>query len=410
MTLGGHFFLLGQDFLAHTAVLSLGQAGFGTGRCNSSVHRRGVTLRGHFFLLGQDFAANAAVLSFGQAGLGAGGGNCFIYYLGVTSGRIIRIIYFFFTIELLSAQQNCDRIYIFSALRTGCIDIMPDRNAICCSGDHFLTVLALRRNICCSKAAVLRNMPIPYGFSSFSYSMTNSRDARPFRQHFITYATVAAPPRPTGLGAGGCNCCIRYHSVTRGGDNFLFHQHFLTYAAALSFGFTVLGAGGCNCSNYYLFVTRCFLELPLLHDLTTGSAFLFRGIAIFCTGIWHICLCLYNVIMGCFLRDLRLLFEHFFAILTTLSICQTGMCTVSLPSPDWFGSTLLLRIWHLYSVGAGVCFPVQGVVNFMYHKFTMSAGCCFRLLNPSLAFTAKHFAAFRTLCRYRIRCCAFARR
>ena len=240
--------------------------------------------------------------------------------------------------------------------------------------------------------------------------MANSRDACLCRQHFITYAAVAAF-RQTVLGAGRCNCCIRYLLVTRGGNNFLFHQHFLTYAAVLSFGFTVLGAGRGNCCIYYHGMTRCFEALPLLHDLTTGIAFLFRGITIFCTGIWHICLCLYNVIfiMICF-RDLLLFYEHFFAELTTLSICQTGMCTVSLPSPDCFGSVLLHRIWHLYSIGAGVCFPVQGVVNYMCHKFIMSAGCCFRIPNPSPAITGKHFAAFRTLCRYRIRCCAFARR
>ena len=239
--------------------------------------------------------------------------------------------------------------------------------------------------------------------------MANSRDACPCLQHFITYAAVAAF-RQTILGAGRCNGCIYYLLVTRGGNGFLFHQHFPTYSAVLSFGFAVLGAGGCNCCIYYHGMTRCFEALPLLHDLTTGSAFLFRFITILCTGIWHICLCLYNVIMGCCFRNHRLLFEHSFAKLTTLSICQTGLCTVSLPSPDWFGSVLLHRIWHLYSVGAGVCFPVQGVVNFMCHKFIMSAGCCFRFPNPSPAITGKHFAAFRTLCRYRIRCCAFARR
>ena len=214
----------------------------------------------------------------------------------------------------------------------------------------------------------------------------------------------------TGLGTGGGDCFIGHYRVALRRNGLLCQQHFFTHAAALSFGLTGLGTGGCNFSNYYLLVTRCFEAFPILHGLITGSAFLFRGIAIFCTGIWHICLCLYNVIMGCCFRNLRLLFEHFFAILTTLSLCQTGLCTGSRLSLDYFGSVLLLRIWHLYSVGAGVCFPVQGVVNFMCHKFIMSAGCCFRVLNPSLAFTAKHFAAFRTLCRYRIRCCAFARR
>ena len=187
MTLGGHFFLLGQDFLAHTAVLSFGQAGLSAGCYNGSIHHRSVTLGGHFFLLGQDFAANAAVAACGQAGLGAGGCNGCIRYHGVlrdrnnflclqhcityaavaacgqaglgagrcngciryplvTRGGIIRIFYFFFTIELLSAQQNCDRIYIFSDLRTGCIDAVPICSAICFSGNHFLAVLASRRN------------------------------------------------------------------------------------------------------------------------------------------------------------------------------------------------------------------------------------------------------------------------
>ena len=59
----------------------------------------------------------------------------------------------------------------------------------------------------------------------------------------------------TGLGAGGGNGCIRYHGVTRGGNNFLCLQHFIAYAAVLSFSFTGLGAGGGNCCIYYLGMT-----------------------------------------------------------------------------------------------------------------------------------------------------------
>ena len=343
MTQCGNNFLCLQHCIAYAAVLSFGFTGLGAGRCNRGVRYHGVLRGGDNFLCLQHGIAYAAVAAFGQAGLGAGGGNCFIYYLGVTSGRIIRILYFFFTIEVLSAQQNCDRIYIFSDLRTGCIDLTLDRNAICCSGDHFLTVLALRRNICCSKATVRRNMPIPYGFSSFSHSMTNSRDDFLFRQLFLTYAAVAAC-RQAVLGAGGCNGCIRYLLVTRGGIDFLCLQHFITYAAMRSFGFAVLGAGGCNCCVRYHGVTRCWDALPLLHDLTTGLALLFRCITIFCTGIWHICLCLYNVIMFCFLRDHLLLFDYCRAVQTHLSICQTGLCTGSRLSPDCFGSVISDRI------------------------------------------------------------------
>ena len=217
-------------------------------------------------------------------------------------------------------------------------------------------------------------MPNPYGFSSLLHSMTNSRDARLCRQLFLTYAAVAAF-RQAVLGAGGGNCCIRYPLVTRGGNGFLFHQHFLTYAAALSFGFTVLGTGRCNCSNYYLFVTRCFDERPLLHDLSTGLAFLFRCITIFCTGIWHICLCLYNVIfiMVCF-RDHLLFYEHFIAVQTHLSFCQTGLCTGSRLSPDCFGSMIPL-LTHLYLIGVSIRFPVQGVPYRKSPSSCLSAAC-----------------------------------
>ena len=168
-------------------------------------------------------------------------------------------------------------------------------------------------------------------------------------QHCITYAAVLSFGF-TALGTGGCNCCICYLGVTQCGNNFLCLQHFLTYAAVLSFGFTVLGAGGCNCCIRYLLVTRCWDALPLLHDLSTGLAFLFRCITIFCTGIWLICLCLYNVIfiMVCF-RDHLLFYEHFIAEQTHLSICQTGLCTGSRLSPDCFGSVTFGRsIWIIY--------------------------------------------------------------
>ena len=326
MTLGGHFFLLGQDFAANAAVAALGQAGFGTGRCNSSVHRRGVTLRGHFFLLGQDFLAHTAVLSFGFTGLGAGGGNCCIRYLGVPSGRIIRIFYFFFTIELLSAQGNCDRVYIFSDLRTGCIDLTLDCNAICCSGDHFLTVLALRRNICCCKATVRRNMPIPYGFSSFSHSMTNSRDARPFRQHFITYATVATPPRPTGLGTGGCNCCICYHGVTQCGNNFLFLQHFLTYAAVAACLQTGLGTGGCNCCIRYLGMTCGFDRYRFIYALFTVLAFCFPCPSVLGTSCGLFPFTDTNIQMSAGRYHL-LRFQHRIAVIAVAALGQAGLCT-----------------------------------------------------------------------------------
>ena len=88
----------------------------------------------------------------------------------------------------------------------------------------------------------------------------------------------------------------------------------------LSFGFTVLGTGGCNCCIRYPLVTRGFDDCRRFCDRSTGLALLFRFMPIFCTGSWLIFLCLYNVIMFCFFGNLRLLFEHFFAELTTLSI------------------------------------------------------------------------------------------
>ena len=157
-------------------MFSFGQAGLGAGRCNSCICYLGVTRGGDNFLCLQHCITYATVFSLGQAGLGAGGCNGCICYLGVTSGRIIRIIYFFFTIELLSTQENCDRIYIFSALCTGCIDAVPICSVICCSGDCVITVLALRRNLYRSKAAIRRNIPLPYGFCFLLHSMTNSRD------------------------------------------------------------------------------------------------------------------------------------------------------------------------------------------------------------------------------------------
>ena len=343
------------------------------------------------------YMAEQTFLSIRQTGLCTGSRLSPDCFGSVISDRIIRIIYFLFTIEVLSAQGNCDRIYIFSDLRTGCIDLTLDRNAICCSGDHFLAVLALRRNICCSIAAVRRNMPNPYGFSSLLHSMTNSPDGLLCCQLFITYAAVAAF-RQAVLGTGGCNCCICYLLVTRGGNNFLCLQHFLTYAAALSFGFTVLGTGRCNCSNYYLFVTRCFDARPLLHGLSTGLAFLFRGITIFCTGIWHICLCLYNVIfiMVCF-RDHLLFYEHFIAVQTHLSFCQTGLCTGSRLSPDCFGSMIPLRT-HLYLVGVSIRFPVQGVPHRKSPSSCLSAACSapprLGTLSPSPVNGWPHFVHF----------------
>ena len=179
--------------------------------------------------------------------------------------------------------------------------------------------------------------------------MTRGGNGFLFHQHCITYAAVFSLGQ-AGLGTGGGNCCIRYLGMTRGGNSFLFRQHCITYAAVLSFGFTGLGAGGCNGCICYLFVTRCWDALPLLHGLSTGLAFLFRGITIFCTGIWHICLCLYNVIfiMVCF-RDHLLFYEHFIAEQTHLSGCQTGLCTGSRLSPDCFGSVTFGRsIWIIY--------------------------------------------------------------
>ena len=170
----GDDFLFHQHFITYAAVAAFGQAGLGAGGCNGCICYLGVTRGGNNFLFLQQFitVASAAALFIGQAGLGAGSRLSLDCYLGrVAYGRSIWIIYCFFTIELLSAQGNCDRIYLFSALRTGWIALTLDCNAICCSGERFITFLALRRNRYRSKTAI-RNSPIPYGFSSFIHNMS----------------------------------------------------------------------------------------------------------------------------------------------------------------------------------------------------------------------------------------------
>ena len=186
----------------------------------------------------------------------------------------------------------------------------------------------------------------------------------------------------TGLGAGGGNCCIGHYRVALRRNGLLCQQHFITYAAMLSCGLTGLGAGRRNCCIYHLGVTLGSDGIRRLHDLTTGKACLFLCMPIFRTGSSLIFLCQSNVIMGRFLRDFRLLFEHYSAEPTTLSICQTGLCTGSWLSPDWFGSvTFSGGIRIIYLLFTVELLSAQQNFDRIYIFSILCAGCSCRLLD-----------------------------
>ena len=218
--------------------------------------------------------------------------------------------------------------------------------------------------------------------------------------------------RQAVLGTGGFNCRIRYHGVTRGGIDFLFLQHFLTHAAALSFGFTVLGAGGCNCFIYYLGVTRGFDRYRFIYDLFTVPAFCFLCPSVLGTSCSLCQFTSINIQMSAG-RDHLLRCQHRIAVIAVAALGQTGLCTGCRFAFVWDRKMAARRCaFLLYFLGAGVCFPVQGVLNPVFPNFIISAGRIFHFIGrnrPAITFI-QHFVAFLTPYRHRITCIALARR
>ena len=73
--------------IADGAMLTLGLAGLGAGRCNCRINDLGMSLGGNHFLCLNDRVADRAVLAFGQASLGAGCLNSRVNDFGMARRR-----------------------------------------------------------------------------------------------------------------------------------------------------------------------------------------------------------------------------------------------------------------------------------------------------------------------------------
>ena len=190
---------------------------------------------------------------------------------------------------------------------------MPVGNAVCDCGDRISALLARGRNRHGSKAAVVRNIPVPYRLGIFRHRMAGGRYAR---LHLLDPAAHRAMTafRQAVLRAGSCLGGIGDDGVALCGHLFLRHQNFLAHAAVFAFRLARFGAGSRNRSVHYFFVARGRDARCFLHDLAAGPALLFCFITIFCTGIRLILLGGYNVRfqMICF-RDHRLFYDPFAA-------------------------------------------------------------------------------------------------